>query len=217
MITSGGTTTLGLYDNISEIRKKADITYVDSKVASLAGGHVGYTTLALAQAAQASLPANTIVEVTNDTTISNNGIYQWNGTTLTKSAYDPLTQSKNYTDEKVSENNPNLLGVILTGLTSKNLDASEAKYKILFLSGALGGECAVNFPKQRGIWEVRHQATGGDILLKTLDSSLLPIRISNGQLVTVLSDGTNLLAVDSHKLNANGGTLTNATANTATR
>ena len=61
-------------------------------------GHRGYTTLALAQAAQSSLPANTLVEVANDTTTTNNGVYLWNGTTLTKSAYDPLTQSKSYTD-----------------------------------------------------------------------------------------------------------------------
>ena len=61
MITSGGTTTLGLYDNASEIRKKADISYVDSRVgdfqaqvASVAGGHKAYTTLALAQVAQSN-------------------------------------------------------------------------------------------------------------------------------------------------------------------
>ena len=65
---------------------------------TISSGHKGYATLALAQAAQASLPANTIVEVTNDPTSSNNGIYQWDGITLTKSAYDPLTQGKNYTD-----------------------------------------------------------------------------------------------------------------------
>ena len=107
MITSGGTTTLGLYDNASEIRKKADITYVDSivgdfqvQVASVAGGHKGYLTLALATTASTGLPANTVVEVTNDPTIANNGLYLWNGTTLTKSNYDPLTQSKKYTDEK---------------------------------------------------------------------------------------------------------------------
>lgn len=105
MITSGGTATLGLYDNISEIRKKADITYVDAKASdlqqninSLAGGHVGYTTLALANAAKSTLAPNTLVEVTNDTTTSNNGLYLWNGTTLTKSQYDPLTQSKQYAD-----------------------------------------------------------------------------------------------------------------------
>lgn len=109
MITSGGTTTLGLYDNASEIRKKADITYVDSRVGdfqaqvvSLAGGHLGYATLALATTASTGLPANTVVEVTNDTTTANNGLYLWNGTTLTKSAYDPKTQAvseaKTYTD-----------------------------------------------------------------------------------------------------------------------
>lgn len=107
MITSGGTATLGLYDNASAIRKKADISYVDSRVVdfqaqvvSLAGGHLGYATLALAQAAQSSLPANTIVEITNDG--ANNGTYQWDGTTLTKSAYDPLTQAKSYTDDKIA-------------------------------------------------------------------------------------------------------------------
>lgn len=105
MITSGGTPTLGLYDNASEIRKKADISYVDSRVgdfqsqvAAVAGGHKGYATLALATTASTVLPVNTVVEVTNDTTTSNNGLYLWNGTTLTKSAYDPLTQAKNYAD-----------------------------------------------------------------------------------------------------------------------
>ena len=99
MITSGGTTTLGLYDNASAIRKKADITYVDSMAAAVAGGHKGYATLALATAASTGLPANTVVEVTNDG--ANNGTYQWDGTTLTKSAYDPLTQAKSYTDQSL--------------------------------------------------------------------------------------------------------------------
>jgi hypothetical protein len=124
MITSGGTTTLGLYDNASEIRKKADISYVDSKVASLAGGHKAYQTLALAQAAQATLPVNSVVEVTNDSTTSNNGTYQWNGTTLTKSAYDPLTQAKNYADA-----NPRFKSFNLTG--SENFDTlPEGRYFI---------------------------------------------------------------------------------------
>lgn len=73
---------------------------VDASLNSIAGGHKAYQTLAEAQTAQAFLPANTIVEVTNDPTASNNGTYQWNGTTLTKSAYDPLTQSNSYTDLK---------------------------------------------------------------------------------------------------------------------
>lgn len=73
---------------------------VDSVVAPLTGGHKGYTTLALAQAAQASLPANVIIEVTNDG--ANNGTYQWNGTTLTKSTYDPLTQANKNTRSQIS-------------------------------------------------------------------------------------------------------------------
>jgi hypothetical protein len=69
-------------------------TEVDTAFATYAGGRKAYTTLALAQTAQSSLPANTSIEVTNDPTASNNGTYQWNGTTLTKSAYDPLHQAK---------------------------------------------------------------------------------------------------------------------------
>lgn len=76
---------------------------VDSVVAPLTGGHKGYTTLALAQAAQGTLPVNSIVEVTNDPTDSNNGTYQWNGTTLTKSDYDLLTQAKLYADQGIKE------------------------------------------------------------------------------------------------------------------
>lgn len=85
---------------------KANKADVDAALAAYASGRKAYTTLALAQAAQASLPANTAIEVTNDGV--NNGTYQWNGTTLTKSDYDPLTQAKNYAvqyfNEKTNEN-----------------------------------------------------------------------------------------------------------------
>ena len=76
-------------------------TEVDTKFSAYVGGRKAYTTLALAQAAQSSLPANTAIEVTNDG--ANNGTYQWNGTTLTKSVYDPLTQAKNYTEQYFNE------------------------------------------------------------------------------------------------------------------
>lgn len=88
---------------------------VDASITAVSGGHKAYQTLA--QAAQATLPVSSIVEITNDG--ANNGTYQWNGTTLTKSAYDPLTQAKadattkanaaevnakNYTDSKTPTN-----------------------------------------------------------------------------------------------------------------
>lgn len=90
---------------------KADVLYVDAEIANIdaeianvaadiaayVSGRKAYRTLAEAQAAQSSLSANTAIEVTNDGT--NNGIYQWDGTTLTKSLYDPLTQAKQYSDQ----------------------------------------------------------------------------------------------------------------------
>ena len=88
----------------NEVPKKID-TYtkaeVDTALSAVAAGHKAYQTLAAAQAAQATLPVNSVVEVTNDPTASNNGTYQWNGTTLTKSAYDPTTLANTYTDNKV--------------------------------------------------------------------------------------------------------------------
>lgn len=88
----------------------ADIASINTAIAAVTGGHKAYATLADAQASQASLPANTIVEVTNDSS-ANNGTYLWNGTTLTKSNYDPLTQSKLYTDNQVKyEINKSLSG-----------------------------------------------------------------------------------------------------------
>ena len=87
--------------SIAELRKKVQ-SKVDLQIATLPNGRKGYATLALAQAAQASLSANTVVEVTNDTTTANNGVYLWNGTTLTKSTYDALGQAKTYTDSRIN-------------------------------------------------------------------------------------------------------------------
>ena len=87
--------------SIAELRKRVQ-DKVDLQIATLPIGHKGYLTLAAAQAAQASLPANTLVEVTNDTTTANNGVYLWDGATLAKSTYDPKTtavaEAKNYAD-----------------------------------------------------------------------------------------------------------------------
>ena len=79
--------------SIAELRKKIFL-----QLAAGASGHKGFKTLADAQAAQASLPANTLVEVTNDSDSTKNGVYLWDGATLTKSLYDPAAVAKNYTD-----------------------------------------------------------------------------------------------------------------------
>ena len=115
---------LGNVDNTADINKplsdvainalsgKSDKTdtytknETDNRIAALSNttyaGHKGYATLALAQATQASLTANTIVEVTNDTP-ANNGVYLWDGTTLVKSTNDVLGQAKAYTDAEIVE------------------------------------------------------------------------------------------------------------------
>ena len=49
------------------------------------------------------MPENTAIEVTNDPILANNGTYQWDGTRLTKSAYDPLLQAKTYADQGIKE------------------------------------------------------------------------------------------------------------------
>ena len=60
-----------------------------------------FGTYAEFNAAKASLPLNCTViinEVNNTETSWGQGSNRWNGTTLTKSAYDPVTQAKDYTD-----------------------------------------------------------------------------------------------------------------------
>ena len=57
-----------------------------------------YKTYTLMDADKTNIPAKSKVTVTNDETASNNGDWQWDGSTFTKSAYDPLTQAKGYAD-----------------------------------------------------------------------------------------------------------------------
>lgn len=101
---------------------------VDQQLKTLPSGHKGYATLADAQAAQASLPANTLVEVTNDSDTAKNGVYLWNGTTLTKSTYDPKTaavaDAKAYTD---SVKNSVLASTASDATTKANTAEANAK------------------------------------------------------------------------------------------
>ncbi|MDH2046526.1 CotH kinase family protein [Acinetobacter johnsonii] len=53
-----------------------------------------YKTYAEMDADKANLSSKTKVTVTNDTTASNNGDWQWDGVAFTKSAFDPLAQAK---------------------------------------------------------------------------------------------------------------------------
>lgn len=120
-----------IYADVLDLRtNKANQTYVDATFAAYVGGRKAYTTLALAQAAQSSLPANTAIEVTNDSTAANNGTYQWNGTTLTKSAYDPLTQAKADATAKANTAEANAKNYTDTAKAEAVSDAINSLYNV---------------------------------------------------------------------------------------
>lgn len=136
MITSGGTATLGLYDNASAISKKADIEYVDETVGNLQGllnsvgtGNRAYKTYAEMDADKANIPAKSKVTVTNDTTSSNNGDWQWDGTSFTKSVYDLLTQAKAYTDSSINTQNVKQIYSTANNVLNLNVDPANGSLR----------------------------------------------------------------------------------------
>jgi len=66
---------------------------LDSKINANGVGNRAYKTYAAMDADKANIPAKSKVTVTNDSTASNNGDWNWDGTTFTKSAYDPVSQA----------------------------------------------------------------------------------------------------------------------------
>ncbi|MFA2917566.1 hypothetical protein [Acinetobacter pittii] len=75
------------------------IEEVNSQLSAISNGlAASFKTYTEAQAATGTLPANSSIKVTNDSDTTLNGEYTWNGATLTKSIYDPLTQALAYTD-----------------------------------------------------------------------------------------------------------------------
>lgn len=78
------------------IASEADLQSQVNSIAS--GASKGYKTYSEMEADKDNILANSIVKVTNDPDDSKNGDYQYDGSTFTKSAYDPLTQAKTYAD-----------------------------------------------------------------------------------------------------------------------
>lgn len=76
---------------------------IDAKVNANGVGNRAYKTYADMDADKANIPAKSKVTVTNDATPSNNGDWQWDGTTFTKSIYDPISQANDYTDQKTKK------------------------------------------------------------------------------------------------------------------
>ena len=100
----------------SKLNSKIDVVYgnlnskvsemetnLEAQIASIGVGNKSYKTYALMDADKVNIPANSKVTVTNDATTSNNGDWQWDGATFTKSIFDPISQAKTYTDEAVED------------------------------------------------------------------------------------------------------------------
>ncbi|HHX4961629.1 TPA: GDSL-type esterase/lipase family protein [Acinetobacter baumannii] len=85
--------------NAENIRAIQAEQVLDGKIAAIGGGAShGYTSYTEMVADAANIPANSVVTVGGDPDSTKDGDYIYNGTTFSKSPYDPLTQSKNYTN-----------------------------------------------------------------------------------------------------------------------
>lgn len=119
---------------------KADKTYVDSALAGFSNGASKfYPTLAAANADIANIAVKDKVEVGE---VVNGGTWYKataGATSLTKSAYDPLTQAKNYADANALFNPIRLRDTDLNTLTTVG---------IYCVTEAASATLALNFPKE---------------------------------------------------------------------
>lgn len=116
--------TLATFPNISVYSR--DETYkrseIDTAVATVAGGKYSFTTYAKFDAAKATIPANSMVnidEAPTGTTTWGQGLNTWDGTTLSKSVNDPLAQAKNYTDAYASVKNKDISNISIDALQTR--------------------------------------------------------------------------------------------------
>lgn len=96
-----------------------------------AAGNFSFTTMAAFNAAKATIPANSTVNI--DEAGVSQGLNTWNGTTLTKSAYDPLTQAKTDATTKANAAEANAKNYADTS----KLDLSKIEYK--YINGNMVG------------------------------------------------------------------------------
>ncbi|QBQ15614.1 exo-alpha-sialidase [Acinetobacter haemolyticus] len=112
---------------------------LQTQVDSLGGGaSFGYTSYALMVADAANIPAHSVVRVGGDPDPSKDGDYIYNGSTFSKSPYDPLTQAKNYSDLKaVLDGTQNLFQFLSNNGSTLLLMTKKKKLHIAGINGAL--------------------------------------------------------------------------------
>lgn len=111
--------------NAEATRAQVAEQVLQDQVNAVGVGNKAYLTYAEMDADKANNPINSKLEVTNDPDPAKNGTYQWNGATLTKSAYDPLTQAKNYTVQEINQRIENF-NIQLENQSEKIIQESKA-------------------------------------------------------------------------------------------
>lgn len=114
--------------NREEAVSKLDEVNLDlqTQINALGAGNLAYKTYDAMFLDKLNIPAKSKVTVTNDPTQSNNGDWQWDGATFTKSSYDPVSISTNYVNS-----NPNFkAGSIGAGVDLRTLTTSGTYYKV---------------------------------------------------------------------------------------
>lgn len=81
------------------VRARGAEAALQSQINAVGVGNKAYQTYGDMVADSGNIPANSKVTVTNDSDATKNGDWQWDGTTFTKSAYDPA--SKAYADQGI--------------------------------------------------------------------------------------------------------------------
>ncbi|WP_119689679.1 hypothetical protein [Acinetobacter soli] len=106
-------------------------------VAASQGGAYSFITIASFNANKASVPANSIVEIA---TGADAGKYNWDGTTLLISSYDPVAIAEAYTDEQIGVVSANLVpaydSVLAVAATKKKAVSAKAQKAAIILNNA---------------------------------------------------------------------------------
>lgn len=125
-------------------------------VAASQGGAYSFTTIANFESNKVNVPANSKVEITSG---ADAGSYNYDGTNLTKSDYDPLKQAKNYFEKNYTNQKEIPVSQLNLIDRSYNIDLNSFetftswKTYILDLSGkekALSGEFAAHYNGANG-------------------------------------------------------------------
>lgn len=217
LLKADKSTTYTKAETDSLVTPKADQAYVDSAVGAIStDASKQYATLALANADIASINLNQNVFVSEAV----NGGYWYKATagatSLTKSPYDPLVQSKTYIDTSLSKNITRNASVDVSS-GNVTLTDTQANLNVIYLTGTLAANVIVTFPKKRAQYIVFNATTGGfAVALKTLDQSSAAIELKPNEQATIYNSDSDVRKLYADRAYKNGDTLTNTTLESST-